>query len=59
MTIIFIQPIINLIYIEVNDNKPSTIAGFGIAAMSINVVFLTVVTGLNGALETLISQSYG
>lgn len=42
-----------------NLNDPSLLAGVGMGNMLINVVCFAIVFGLNGALETLVSQSYG
>ena len=35
------------------------IAGFGIGTVVTNVFFSSIAFGLNGALETLVSQAYG
>lgn len=40
-------------------NDPTLIAGVGMGNMLINVLAFAVMQGINGALETLISQSYG
>ena len=50
--------LINTYYIgHVNDS--SLIAGVGMGNMLINVLAFAIMQGLNGALETLISQAYG
>jgi Na+-driven multidrug efflux pump len=53
----FVQ-LINTYYIG-HTNEPALIAGVGMGNMLINVLAFAVIQGLNGALETLISQSYG
>lgn len=42
-----------------NLNEPALLAGVGMGNMLINVLCFAIVQGLNGALETLVSQSYG
>ena len=42
-----------------NLNEPVLLAGVGMGNMLINVLCFAVVQGLNGALETLVSQAYG
>ena len=42
-----------------NMNEPKLLAGVGMGNMLINVLCFAVIQGLNGALETLVSQSYG
>ena len=50
--------LVNTYYIgHVND--PVLLAGVGMGNMLINVLCFAVVQGLNGALETLVSQAYG
>ena len=40
-------------------NKPELVAGSGIGNMWMNMTGLSIVIGLNGALETLTSQAFG
>jgi MATE family multidrug resistance protein len=42
-----------------NMNEPVLLAGVGMGNMLINVLCFAIVQGLNGALETLVSQSFG
>ena len=42
-----------------NQNDPKLLAGVGMGNMLINVLCFAVTQGLNGALESLISQSFG
>ena len=42
-----------------NLNEPVLLAGVGMGNMLINVLCFAVVQGLNGALETFVSQSFG
>mmetsp|Transcript_40700 Transcript_40700/g.62113 ORF Transcript_40700/g.62113 Transcript_40700/m.62113 type:complete len:483 (+) Transcript_40700:431-1879(+) len=53
----FVQ-LINTYYIG-HTNSSALIAGVGMGNMLINVLAFAIMQGLNGALETLISQSYG
>lgn len=53
-----LQENINMIFLG-HLNQPALIAGIGIGNMFMNMIGLSIVTGLNGALETLISQAYG
>lgn len=55
------QETIILVYIGYCDknNIADLIAGFGSGLMVSNVVFNSLAIGLNGALETLVSQAYG
>ena len=46
-------------YFVGNLNEPALLAGVGMGNMLINVLCFAVIQGLNGALETLVSQSYG
>jgi len=58
MLVIMIQEMVNLIFIgHLNDAK--LLAGVGIGNMIQNVCGLSLVIGLNGALETLVSQANG
>ena len=50
--------LINTYYIG-HSNDPPLIAGVGMGNMLINVLAFAPMQGLNGALETLISQAYG
>ena len=47
------------IYFIGNLNDPALLAGVGVGNMLINVLCFAIIQGLNGALETLVSQSYG
>lgn len=59
--------IINAFYIslagyyslETGDNTTQLIKGIGLGNMMINLLCFGVTHGLNGALETLVSQAYG
>ena len=42
-----------------NLNEPKVLAGVGMGNMLINILCFAVFEGMNGALETLVSQSYG
>ena len=42
-----------------NLNQPALLAGVGMGNMMINVLCFAVTQGINGALETLVSQSFG
>ena len=42
-----------------HTGDPVLIAGVGMGNMIINILAFAIIFGLNGALETLISQSYG
>ena len=42
-----------------SDNLTDLIAGFGIGTFMILLFFSSIAFGLNGALETLVSQAYG
>jgi Na+-driven multidrug efflux pump len=53
----FVQ-LVNTYYIG-HTNEPVLIAGVGMGNMLINVLAFAIIQGLNGALETLISQSFG
>ena len=46
-------------YFVGNLNDPALLAGVGMGNMLINVLIFAVCQGLNGALETLVSQSFG
>jgi len=48
----------NLVFIG-NLGDPALVAGIGMANMIINMIVTAVAYGLNGALETLVSQAYG
>ena len=50
--------IINLIFIgQLND--PISIAGIGLGTLLVNVIGISVTTGICGGLDTLVSQAYG
>jgi Na+-driven multidrug efflux pump len=53
----FVQ-LINTYFIG-HTNDSTLIAGVGMGNMLINVLAFAIMQGLNGALETLISRSYG
>lgn len=55
------QETVVLIYIGSygGDNAADLIAGFGSGTLITNVLFNSFAFGLNGALETLVSQAYG
>jgi Na+-driven multidrug efflux pump len=49
---------INLIFVGKHDNI-EMIAGYGLAKTGIEMLPVTITLGFAGALETLVSQSYG
>lgn len=53
--------IINLYYLAGGQEKidPALIAGFGLGNFLLNAMFMSFAFGLNGALETFVSQAYG
>ena len=58
MFVLQLQQIINLIFVgHMNDAK--LLAGVGMGNLIMSVFGLSIILGLNGALETLISQAYG
>lgn len=50
--------IVNLIFIG-NLNDPVALAGVGLGNMLINMICYSIGMGLNGAIDTLVSQAYG
>ena len=58
MIFFMLVQLINTYFIG-HTNDPTLIAGVGMGNMMINVLAFAIMQGLNGALETLISQSYG
>lgn len=64
-----VGPIISMIFYMIvqlvntwfigHTNDPRLIAGVGMGNMLINVLAFATMQGMNGALETLISQSFG
>ena len=50
--------IVNLIFIG-NLNDPVALAGVGLGNMLINMICFSIGMGLNGAIDTLVSQAYG
>ena len=58
MIFYMIVQLINTYYIG-HTNEPVLIAGVGMGNMLINVLAFATMQGMNGALETLISQAYG
>ena len=58
LLIVMIQEMVNLIFVgHLNDEK--ILAGVGLGIMLQNVFGLSIVLGINGAIETLVSQAYG
>ena len=52
--------VINLYYLALgNKNDQSVIAGYGLASLLMDVIFASFGIGLNGALETFVSQASG
>lgn len=52
--------VINLYYLAHGKDADSTIiAGFGLGCLLLDVAFVSFGFGLNGALETFVSQSFG
>ena len=47
------------VYFVGNLNEPALLAGIGLGNMIINVLCFAVIQGLNSALDTLVSQSFG
>lgn len=58
MIFYMIVQLINTYYIG-HTNEPVLIAGVGMGNMLINVLAFATMQGMNGALETLISQAFG
>ena len=58
MLLYLLVQLTNTYYIG-NLNQPVLLAGVGMGNMLINVLVFAVAQGLNGALETLVSQSFG
>ena len=58
MIFYMIVQLVNTWYIG-HTNNPELIAGVGMGNMLINVLAFATMQGMNGALETLISQAYG
>jgi Na+-driven multidrug efflux pump len=58
MVFYMIVQLVNTYFIGHSD-EASLIAGVGMGNMLINVMAFAVMLGLNGALETLVSQSFG
>ncbi|CAI2385954.1 unnamed protein product [Moneuplotes crassus] len=50
--------VVNLIFVG-NLNNPAALGGVGLANMLLNVVCFSIGMGLNGAIDTLVSQAYG
>lgn len=58
MVVLQLQQIINLIFVgHMNDAK--LLAGVGMGNLIVSVFGISLFIGLNGALETLVSQAYG
>lgn len=58
MVVLQLQQIINLIFVgHMNDAK--LLAGVGMGNLLVSVFGISLFIGLNGALETLVSQAYG
>lgn len=58
MIFYMIVQLVNTYYIG-HTNDSTLIAGVGMGNMLINVLAFATMQGMNGALETLISQAYG
>ena len=56
--IAFAQGIVNLVFIGYLNNV-QMMAGAGLGTMIQNMLGLSIMIGLNGGIETLVSQSYG
>ncbi|CAI2363767.1 unnamed protein product [Moneuplotes crassus] len=54
----FLVQVVNLIFVG-NLNNPAALGGVGLANMLLNVVCFSIGMGLNGAIDTLVSQAYG
>lgn len=52
------MPVINLIFVGHYGNQ-AMIAGLGMANMINNILGMSLCLGMNGAVETLVSQSFG
>lgn len=57
--LLYLMVMLTNTYFIGNLNEPVLLAGVGMGNMLINVLCFAVTQGLNGALETLVSQSYG
>ena len=57
--LLYLMVMLTNTYFVGNLNEPRLLAGVGMGNMLINVLCFAVTQGLNGALETLVSQSYG
>jgi Na+-driven multidrug efflux pump len=58
MFFVMMTEIINTIFIG-NLNDQYQLAGVGMGNMTLNILGLSVILGMNSALETVVSQSYG
>ena len=58
MLIFMLDQLVNTYFVG-HLNDPVILAGVGMGNMLINVLCFAVVQGLNGALETYVSQSFG
>ena len=58
MFVLMIQEIVNLVFVGRLDN-PAMLAGVGMGNLTMNILSLSIAYGLNGALESLVSQAYG
>lgn len=53
-----VQENVNMIFLG-HLNQPALVAGVGLGNVITNVFGFSLIVGLNGALETLVSQAYG
>ena len=58
MLLLMMQEMINLVFLG-HLNESNLLAGVGVGNMFMNMIGLSIVVGLNGALETLVAQAYG
>jgi len=58
MVVLQLQQIINLIFVG-HMNDATLLAGVGMGNLIVSVFGISLFIGLNGALETLVSQAYG
>jgi hypothetical protein len=47
--------VINIVYIGQSGASPDMLAGMGLGNMFINIFCMSVIVGLNGAVETLVA----
>jgi Na+-driven multidrug efflux pump len=58
MFFVMVTEIINTVYVG-HLNDPVKLAGVGMGNMTMNILGLSFVLGLNGALETFVAQAHG